>query len=233
MCTLRVFHTDQVSIGADRFGRKPMLLFSCGGMSLAMATMTGYYWCFAAKEWVLVGKETWEWASFVAMTLYVLQSLPNTRSAKGWAVNSASVWRAVQQRVFDYHWSGSTRSCAEAELNRCRYMFFNQAGLGPLAAVVTTEIVDSTVRGLAMGVATMGAGLIAAGTNYVTLPIVDSIGYDWMFAGCGPAAGCPAAWLLASLCGCRAVSHRHVTPRSRISLAMRIPERSLTRRDRL
>ena len=73
MCTLRVFHTDQVSIGADRFGRKPMLLFSCGGMSLAMATMTGYYWCFAAKEWVLVGKETWEWASFVAMTLYVLR----------------------------------------------------------------------------------------------------------------------------------------------------------------
>ena len=103
-----------------------MLLFSCGGMSLAMATMTGYYWCFAAKEWVLVGKETWEWASFVAMTLYVLQSLPNTRSAKGWAVNSASVWRAVQQRVFDYHWSDSTRSCAEAELNRCRYMFFNR-----------------------------------------------------------------------------------------------------------
>ena len=120
------------SIGADRFGRKPMLLFSCVGMSLSMATMTGYYWCFATRDWVLVSKQTWEWASFVAMTLY---------------------------------------------------MFFNQAGLGPLATVVTTEIVDSSVRGLAMGIATMGAGLAAAGTNYVTLPIVNSIGYDFMFAG--------------------------------------------------
>ncbi len=121
-----------VSIGADRFGRKPMLLFSCGGMTLSMATMAGYYWCFA-HDWVLVSKQTWEWAACVAMTLY---------------------------------------------------MFFNQAGIGPLATVVTTEIVDSSVRGLAMGVATMGTGLVSAGTNYVTLPIVDSIGYDWMFAGC-------------------------------------------------
>ena len=130
-----------VSVGADRFGRKPMLLFSCGGMSLSMMTMTGYYWCFASSDWVFIGKQSWEWASFVAMTLY---------------------------------------------------MFFNQAGLGPLAAVVTTEIVDSSVRGLAMGVATMGAGLVGAGTNYITLPIVDSIGYDWMFAGCALAltAGC-------------------------------------------
>lgn len=111
-------------------------------------------------------------------------------------------------------------------------MFFNQAGLGPLAAVVTTEIVDSTVRGLAMGVATMGAGLIAAGTNYVTLPIVDSIGYDWMFAGCGPAAGCPAALLLVPPpflpCGWCAGScspaRSHTTPRLR-KLTMRIPER--------
>ena len=67
------FGVVTVSIGADRFGRKPMLLFSCGGMSLAMVTMTGYYWCFASKEWVLLGKETWEWASFVAMTLYAFR----------------------------------------------------------------------------------------------------------------------------------------------------------------
>ena len=39
-------------------------------------------------------------------------------------------------------------------------MFFNQLGLGPLATVVGTEIVPESQRGLAMGLATAGGGLV-------------------------------------------------------------------------
>jgi MFS family permease len=34
------------------------------------------------------------------------------------------------------------------------FMFFNQMGLGPLATLVSTEIVPENVRGLAVGIAT-------------------------------------------------------------------------------
>ena len=44
-------------------------------------------------------------------------------------------------------------------------MFFNQAGLGPLAAVVATEIVDTSVRGVALGIASSATGLLSAVTH--------------------------------------------------------------------
>jgi hypothetical protein len=53
----------------------------------------------------------------------------------------------------------------------CADMFFNQSGLGPLAAVVATEIVDASIRGLAMGIAMVGTGAPdRAGPNVMGLP---------------------------------------------------------------
>lgn len=62
-------------------------------------------------------------------------------------------------------------------------MFFNQAGLGPLAAVVATEIVDASVRGFAMGVAMVGTAIVSTITNYSTLPISTAFGYSTLFCG--------------------------------------------------
>lgn len=60
-------------------------------------------------------------------------------------------------------------------------MFFNQSGLGPLAAVVATEIVDASIRGFATGIAMVGTAIVSTATNYSTLPISSSLGYSTLF----------------------------------------------------
>ena len=116
--------------GIDRLGRRPMLMFSCVGMMLCMATMAGFYWCEERGEWVGLSQPAWEWAAFASLALY---------------------------------------------------MMFNQAGLGPLATVLATELPAPSVRGLALGVAVATAGITQTATNYATLPVGNTIGYKWMF----------------------------------------------------
>ena len=122
-----------VTQGADRLGRKPMLLISCAGMFLCMGLLALYYHCHETGHWLYgFSQSTWEWAAFVALVLY---------------------------------------------------MFFNQAGLGPLGAVVTTEIVPDRVRGLAMGIGCAGSGLVGTASSYSLLPLSKSIGYANIFLG--------------------------------------------------
>jgi len=75
-------------------------------------------------------------------------------------------------------------------------MFFNQLGLGPLATVVGTEIVPESQRGLAMGLATAGGGLVGAGSSYSALLLGDAVGYDRLFFGYAIANGLIALFVL-------------------------------------
>ena len=63
------------------------------------------------------------------------------------------------------------------------YMFFNQVGLGPLATVVTAEIVPDAVRGLAMGIGMTGSGIFGTVTTLELLPLAKSVGYSSVFFG--------------------------------------------------
>lgn len=47
-----------VTCGVDRYGRRPMLLFSSVGMTICMAVLTLFYHCQATGHWLFVTEAT-------------------------------------------------------------------------------------------------------------------------------------------------------------------------------
>ena len=61
------------------------------------------------------------------------------------------------------------------------FMFTFQLGMGPLPALVITELVPPRIRGIGAAWVGMVAGLVGNATVYAILPLRDLFGYGWLF----------------------------------------------------